>query len=314
MARSIRLHMQTRIKSSFIYLANAVSDLRGNWATLALVLSPLVLLSALCVLPDAFNLQHELVQKFEPGVRTIGWLASPTQYAPEIEPGQPVIVQWVVQVRILHFVLSLIASLVILVTLCALKRIESGVQKARILNEAIEVYREAIALTPAFFWILLLQLIAIAVGFVLLLIPGVFAIVWLCFSEYAMVFDRRRSWPALFYSRDLVRGRFFKVALRLVVFLAFWSGFNSWVGATFFGISLLMGPIGIWTGTLWATIFVFSLFASAVFFATIAFFIAAGARLYHDLKAIAAELGVAANDLTQPATAPLANRGASAID
>jgi hypothetical protein len=56
------------------------------------------------------------------------------------------------------------------------------------------------------------------------------------------------------------------------------------------------------------------LFASAVFFATIAFFIAAGARLYHDLKAIAAELGVAANDLTQPATAPLANRGASAID
>ena len=65
--------MQTRIKSSFIYLANAVSDLRGNWLTLALVLSPMVLLSALCVLPDALNLQHQLVRAFEPGVHSIGW-------------------------------------------------------------------------------------------------------------------------------------------------------------------------------------------------------------------------------------------------
>ena len=44
-------------KASFIYLANAVNDLRGNWMIVALVLAPLVLISALCLLPDALNLQ-----------------------------------------------------------------------------------------------------------------------------------------------------------------------------------------------------------------------------------------------------------------
>jgi hypothetical protein len=302
--------MPTRIKSSFIYLANAVNDLRGNWATLALAMAPLVLLSALCVLPDALTLQHELVHRFEPGVHSIGWIPAQTPYA----PAPPPVVNWVIRVHLLRIVLTLIASLVILVTLCTIKRIESGQRKARILNEAIEIYRDAIALAPAFLWILLLQLIAVVVGFMLLLIPGLLAIVWLYFAQYALVFDNRRSWPALFYSRDLMRGRFFKVAVRIGVFLAVWSGFNSWVGGAFFGISLLIGPIGIWTGALWATIFVFALIGSTVAYATIAFFITAGARLYQDLKAIAAEerASVAASSL--PATAPLANLNAAATD
>ena len=306
--------MPTRIKSSFIYLANAVNDLRGNWATLALVLAPLVLVSALCVLPDALDLQHLLVHKFEPGIRSIGWLPAQTPYAPDVEPAQPVIVHWVIRVRVLRIALSLIAFLVILVTLCTIKRIESGVRNARILNETIEIYREAIALAPAFFWILLLQLIAVLVGFVLLVIPGLLAFVWLYFAQYALVFDNRRSWPALFYSRDLMRRRFFKVAVRIVVFLAVWSGFNSWVGGAFFAISLLIGPIGIWTGALWMTIFVFALIASAVAYATIAFFIAAGARLYQDLKAIAAEQGAILAATSLPATAPLADFNVTATD
>jgi hypothetical protein len=303
--------MPTRIKSSFIYLANAVNDLRGNWATLALVLAPLVLLSALCVLPDALNLQHELVHKFEPGVRSVGWLPAQTPYAPDVEPAQPVVAHLVIRVHLLRFVLSLITFLVILVTLCTIKRIQSGSRKARILNEAIEIYREAIALAPAFFWILLLQLIAVVVGFVLLVIPGLLAMVWLYFAQYALVFENRHSWPALFHSRDLMRRRFFKVALRIVVFLAVWSGFNSWVGGAFFALSLIIGPIGIWTGALSAAIFIFALFASAVAYATIAFFIAAGARLYQDLKAIAEEQSASAAAASMPATAPLANLGAT---
>ena len=39
---------QARLRSSFIYLANAVNDLRGNWIIVAVVLAPLVLASALC--------------------------------------------------------------------------------------------------------------------------------------------------------------------------------------------------------------------------------------------------------------------------
>jgi hypothetical protein len=304
--------MPTRIKSSFIYLANAVNDLRGNWATLALVLAPLVLISALCVLPDALNLQHLLVHKFEPGVRSIGWTPAQTPYAPETGSTQPLIAHWVL--RLLHLVLALMTFFVNLVALCTVKRIESGAREGRILNEAIEIYRDAIALAPAFFWILILQLIAVVVGFVLLVIPGLLAMVWLYFAQYALVFDGRHSWPALFYSRDLMRGRFFKVAVRIVVFLAVWSGFNSWVGGAFFGVSLLIGPIGVWTGALWVTIFVFDLIASAVAYATIAFFIAAGARLYQDLKAIAAEHGATVSAASLPATAPLANFSATATD
>ncbi|HEX3409856.1 MAG TPA: hypothetical protein VHS07_06220 [Candidatus Binataceae bacterium] len=306
--------MPTRIKSSFIYLANAVNDLRGNWATLALVLAPLVLLSALCVLPDAFNLQHLLVHKFEPGVRSVGWIPTQTPYPPEMERAQAEVAHWVIRIRVLRIALTLITSLVILVTLCMLKRIAAGQVKARILNEAIEIYRDALARAPAFYWILILQLMAVAVGFVLLLLPGLLAMVWLSFGEYALIFDDQRSWPALFRSRDLIRGRFFKVAVRLLVFSAFWSGFNSWVGGTFFGISLLIGAIGVWTGALWATIFVFALVAWAVFYATIAFFITAGARLYQDLKAIAAEQAESLAASAQPATAPLVNLNATAAD
>jgi hypothetical protein len=304
--------MATRIKSSFIYLANAVNDLRGNWTTLALVLAPLVLVSALCLLPDALNLQHALVQKFEPGVRSVGWIPAQTPYAPEIAPVQPAIAHSVVRTLLLRAVLALITFLVNLVVLCTIKRIDAGTRKTRVLNEAIEIYREAIALAPAFCWILILQLIAIGVGLVLLVIPGVLAMVWLYFARYALVFDNRRSWPALFYSRDLMRGRFFKVALRIVVFLAVWTGFNSWVAGAFFGISLAVGLIGVWTGALWAMIFVFDLVAFAVAYVTIAFFIAAGVRLYQDLKAIAAEDAASLVAAPQPATAPLVNFGSPA--
>jgi hypothetical protein len=298
--------MQTRIKSSFIYLANAVSDLRGNWLTLALVLSPMVLLSALCVLPDALNLQHQLVRAFEPGVHSIGWWRVQMPYTPDTGPPPPPLFgRWTL--RALHLTLMAIAFLVKLVGLCTIKRIRSGTRQARVLNETIEVYREAIALAPSFLWIALIQVIAIGVGFVLLVIPGLLAIVWLYLAPYALVFDNRRSWQALLYSRDLMRGRLFKVAVRIVVFLAVWSGFNGWVGGAFFALSLLVGPLAIWSGALTSMIFLFSFFASAVAYTTIVFFIAAGARLYQDLQAIGAESTVAAHDALLPATAPLPN-------
>ncbi len=63
-----------RLKSSFIYLANAVNDLRGNWSVLAVVLAPLLLAASLCLLPDALNLQHRLAANFEPGSQSIGYM------------------------------------------------------------------------------------------------------------------------------------------------------------------------------------------------------------------------------------------------
>jgi hypothetical protein len=144
-----------------------------------------------------------------------------------------------------------------------------------------------------------------AVGAVLLVVPGVLAYVWLYFSQYALIFDGRRGWSALLYSRELTRGGFFRVALRIVVFLAVWSGFNSWAGGTFFAVSLLAGWVGLITGALWASIFLVDLLAVAVLYTTLAFLLAAGLRLYEDLRAVAAEqmaLGAAA---PLPPTAPL---------
>ncbi|HZO80631.1 MAG TPA: hypothetical protein VFB33_02970 [Candidatus Binataceae bacterium] len=296
---------QTRLRSSFIYLANAVNDLRGNWTIIALVLAPLVLASALCILPDAVNLQWKLVQTFEPGTTSVGWIvpaqapyAPPTRSAP-----RPPFPAWAITV--LHLVSIAITLIgVNLVVLCALKRIQAGQRMARPLDEGVAVYREAWRLLGPFVWVSVLQVLAIAVGVVLLVVPGILAYVWLYFSQYALVFDGRRSWAALLHSRDLERGIFFRVAMRIVVFLAFWSGFNSWAGATFFAVSLLVGSVGLITGALWASIFVVDLLAVAVAYTTIAFLLAAALRLYQDLGAITAE-AAPARERELPPTAPL---------
>ena len=76
-----------------------------------------------------------------------------------------------------------------LVVLCALRRMQAGERMARPIDEGIEVYREAARLLGPFIWVSLLQVVAIAVGAVLLVVPGVLAYVWLYFSQYALIFD-----------------------------------------------------------------------------------------------------------------------------
>jgi len=297
---------QARLRSSFIYLANAVNDLRGNWIIIGVVLTPLVLASALCLLPDALNLQYSLVRTFEPGVTSVAFV-QPVQmpYAPVTRAApKPPFPPWVT--TILHLLDGLITLVgVNVVVLCALRRMQAGQRMARPLDEGIEVYREAAHLLGPFVWVSVLQVLAIAVGAVLLVVPGLVAYVWLYFSQYALIFDGRRSWSALLYSRDLMRGSFFRVALRIVVFLAFWSGFNSWAGGTFFAVSLLAGWVGLITGALWASVFMVDLLAVAVLYTTLAFLLAAGLRLYQDMRAVAAENTALADAAPMAPTAPL---------
>jgi hypothetical protein len=297
---------QTRLKSSFIYLANAVTDLRGSWATITLVLAPLTLVAALCLLPDALNLQHNLAvrfQRFEPGTRSIAWTAVQMPYGEGAVEIKPLFPGWALM--LFHLVTVLMAFAVNLVVLSTIRRIQAGARRSRVINEAIEIYREAIGLAPAFFWIVLLQLLTIGVGFILLIIPGFLLIIWLYFAQYAVVFRATHGMSALIRSYELIRGRFIRVATRIVVFLAVWSGFNSWVGGTFFGVSLLLGPIGVLTGTLSTIIFLVDLLATGVGFATTAFFIVAGVRLYQDLEQIAAESTSPVPEASLIPTAPL---------
>jgi len=297
-----------RLKSSFIYLANAVNDLRGNWSVLAVVLAPLLLAAALCLLPDALNLQYRLATTFEPGSQNISYTqvdsvgATPSKPAPLQEP-QP-FSPWVTTA--LHLIFGLLTLLVTLVTLCSLKRIQAGVREPAIIGEAIEVYRRSIQLAPGFIWVTILQLLAPALGLflfqqastympasigvwayivlVLMIMLGAIVYAWLYFAQFALIFDGKHSWHALLFSRDLMRKRFFKVATRIVVFLAVWSGFNSWAAGAFVVVSLLFGPVGVVTGFLGTTIFFVDLAEIGVNFATTAFLVAAGLRLYQDLR------------------------------
>ena len=316
---------QTRLKSSFIYLANAVSDLRGNWRTFALVLAPPVLLGALCLLPDALNLQHQLAEKFAPGTHNVGWRLVQTPYMPAAD--QATFLPWWM-LLLFHLLLLIVAFWANLVVLCTIRRDRAGVKQERIVDEAIAIYQEAGRLAFGFYWIVLLQILAPLIAFVLLRVNfdvpdvlilalvyiievavAVFAALvylWLYFARYALVFDGRRSFHGLLFSRDLMRKRFFRVATRIVVFLAVWSGYNSWAAAAFIFVSVVLGPVGALTGYLWVTIFVLDLVITAVTYVTAAFFAAAGVRLYQDVMEIASSAAqVAADGITTPRAEPV---------
>ena len=308
---------QPRLRSSFIYLGNAVNDLRGNWALLAIVLAPLVLAAALCLLPDAINLQNRLVFTFEPGTQSIRYDAQtvsyhttrpiPVQepYAPEKAPRPDTFPGWFI--ISLHFLMLAITEGVVLVTMCMLSRIQRGVREPTTWSEALATLSSALAMTPSFYWVSFLKLAApvlavelyngvtvynptpgvvvlLNIGLLIALAGALILYLWLYFSQFALVFNGQRSFHALLFSRDLMRKRFYTVAIRILVFVAVYTGYNSIATIGRIVASVLIGPIGIVvTGSIWGAIFVLNLIAFAVGFATASFFTAAGLRLYQDL-------------------------------
>jgi hypothetical protein len=327
-----------RLRSSFIYLANAVNDLSRDWAVLTMVLAPLILLASLCLLPDALNLQHRVAHTFESsaglhsvGLHQISLRAVQIPYRdiadpPPVDPYP----DWMT--RTLHLVFLFISLMVSLVVLCGLSREETEQRATTVTGEAIQIYRRVLRTAPAFLWLLLLQLIVIAVacaGFMIpllllhlvffgtiavdpyivipLIIPGLLAITVLYFSKVALVFDGIRSWPALLHSRELERGRFVKVAMRILVFSAVWSGYNSWASGAFLVASILLGPVGAVTGYVWSMVFLLDLLSVTVAYFTTAFFVAASVRLYQDLTALRQQQEVVTSQTSLQQTAPLPN-------
>jgi hypothetical protein len=294
---------QTRLKSSFIYLANAVNDLRTNWAVLVAGLAPLVLLAAICLLPDALNLQHLLADRFTPGTRHVAWMPVQDPYAPALGEVKPLFPGWAI--GLFHLMVLLFALSSELVVLCTMRRARSGPREAAVVSEAIAIWREAVKLLPAFFWVVILHLAVPLIALivlraqiytsewwvamlvyvldVVLIATAPILYLWLYFAEYALVFDGMHSFHALLFSRDLMRKHFFRVATRIVVFLAVWSGYDSWAAAAFLVVSLILGPVGLLTGYFWAAIFIAELGAVAATYLTTAFFLVAGLRLYQDL-------------------------------
>jgi len=314
---------QARLRSSFIYLANAVTDLSGNWVLLGAVLAPLVLAASLCLLPDAFNLQHRLAATFESGahnvvaeVHSAGLENVQTPYRPEESPPQDLYPRWVGVILVVLFLLITIAAY--LVVLCTLYRIQAGDKWATVAEGVVAIYRMAIGLAPSLFLVAALQALATAVVSIPLIIPALFVgrnvfsisivlmMIWLYFAKYAVVFEGRRGWYALLHSRELMRGRFRRVATRIIVFSAVFSGYNAWAGGAFVLASVLLGPFAMMTGFVWGTVFVLDIMSVGVAYVTIAFFIAAGARLFQDVSAMFDESrALVARDVALQPTAPL---------
>jgi hypothetical protein len=332
-----------RLRSSFIYLANAVNDLSGDWAVLALVLAPLILGASLCLLPDALNLQHRVAHSFDSGdshsvnvmLHRVALREAQTPYKPETGTPAPADLYPGWMTRTLHVVFLLIWLMVSLVILCGLVRTQSQARAPTAIAEAIEVYKRVIQTTPAFLWISMLQFLVITAACAIfmiplvlmhlvvfgtvaidayvvipLLIPGLLVVLVLYFCKVALVFDGIHSWSALLYSRELERRRFLKVAMRIVVFFAVWSGYNSWASGAFLVASILLGPVGAATGYVWSVVFVLDLLSVGVAYFTTAFFVVASVRLYQDLRALRQEPAQVVTPLQE--TAPLPSAAASA--
>ncbi len=298
---------QQRIKSSFIYLANAVNDLRGNWLNLAVVLAPLIVLASICLLPEALNLQHYFAGSLGGGGTTVGYFLAQEPYHPSTNTTPAPYPEWLIYaMRGIFLLISLVAGLLILVEL---KRIQTGERASGIIGETIAVYASGGRLALAYLWIAFLQYLAPGVAIAVLklnlatdypvlsvlisilrlalLIGAGIVYLWLYFAEYALVFDGEHSFHSLLFSRDLMRKRFYTVASRIVVFLAVWSGYNSWAFGAFVIASLLLGLVAQLTGVVSTVVILLDLMGLTVSLATTAFFIAAGLRLYQDLLAIA---------------------------
>jgi hypothetical protein len=318
-----------RLKSSFIYLANAVNDLRGNWALLTALLAPMVLAVSLCLLPEAVNLQHRLAMTFEGHPQNISYFLAQTPYpAPSAEASiSDPFPTW--SIWVLAGVAALLVILTGLLVLVALRRMESGARATTLAGEVFEVYRQSLWLTPAYLWIAFLKLIPpviagfglgisvntpyawvygmVGIGKVALVAAGAIVYLWVYLAPYALVYDGRHSFHALLFSRDLLRKRFFSVAIRIAVFLAVLSGYNSWGFGAFIVASMLLTAVAAMTGLVWSMVMLMNIASFSVTFATTAFFIAASARMYKDLLVGMPEQAArpAATPLTP--TAPLAD-------
>jgi hypothetical protein len=305
---------QQRLKSSFIYLANSVNDLRNNWKVLAIVLAPLILASALCLLPEAINVQERVLQNAPPGGQSVMYNhARPVQepYAPEKEQKPDKYPPWLIQT--LYFLSLVILEVTILVTLCTLVRMRAGQREASDMGEAVAILKRSTELAPAFLWVTFLRLTPFIIVFlisqihffisstaVLVLLYSfsialsagvVLTYMWLYFAQYALIFSARHSFHALLFSRDLLRKRFFQVSLRITVFLIVWWGYFSFAWTVPDKAANLFFPIGLaLTGSISGAIVFFYLLGVVIAYATSAFFTAAGLRLYQDLVPEEAEL------------------------
>src|SRR5579871_1392941 len=130
---------ETRLKSSFIYLANAVRDLTAHWKVMALVLAPPVFLASLCLLPDALNLQHLVSEAFKIGTGTQSVAYLPVQLPyPAASHVEPLVPPWLT--RTLHLLFLVLTAVIVVLVLCTLKWLRDGSTAVSLGDSTLQIY------------------------------------------------------------------------------------------------------------------------------------------------------------------------------
>ncbi len=94
-------------------------------------------------------------------------------------------------------------------------------------------------------WVVILESLAVTLGFILFIIPGIIFSIWLAFSQYAFVMEDKKGIKALSYSKELVRGYWWPIFGRLCI-LALGTMLISSISKVGFLInSLFTMPFGI---------------------------------------------------------------------
>jgi hypothetical protein len=84
-----------------------------------------------------------------------------------------------------------------------------------------ETFSKALAIAPKFFAVSMLVGIVVSLGFILLIIPGIIFGVWYCFSLFILINEKTGILESMRRSKALVKGRFWAVFGRLIVFMLF---------------------------------------------------------------------------------------------
>lgn len=79
------------------------------------------------------------------------------------------------------------------------------------------ISRASLPLVVSVFWVALLTGVVQIIGFLLLIVPGVLFSIWYAFAEMEVILEDKRGIAAMASSREITRGKFWAIFVRLLV-------------------------------------------------------------------------------------------------
>ncbi len=81
------------------------------------------------------------------------------------------------------------------------------------------LYQSSVSMIASYFWVGIITAVITILGFILFIIPGIIFAIWYGFSGYVNVLEKEnnKGYAALKTSKELVKGRWGKTFLRLVI-------------------------------------------------------------------------------------------------